>query len=78
MAIFIKQQDQRSQLQEKIAAELQEKLKTTGGLQDPDALDPEKTTVMQNQHKTRSAGIVIVILLLVAITTLVVKLVLSS
>lgn len=61
MALFLKQDEQRSQLQTKISADLKERLKDrqsiTQNEQDPAILD--------NQHQTRGAGVLIAVLVLI-------------
>ena len=57
MALYVKRDEQRTQLQEKVAAELQEKLRASqvkAGDTDPALL--EKT------HQTRPAGMIILVL----------------
>lgn len=58
MALFLKQDDTRSELQQKIAAELQAKLKSTPDIGN-DKPDP---AILDNQHETRIAGKVIIFL----------------
>ncbi len=68
MALFLKQDESRSELQQRVAAELQEKLKTnpdiTGDKPDPAILD--------NHHETRLAGKVILILLALLIIAIII------
>lgn len=68
MALFLKQDESRSELQQRVAAELQEKLKTnpdiTGDKPDPAILD--------NQHETRIAGKVILLLALLLVIAIVI------
>lgn len=58
MALFLKQDDNRSQLQERLAAELQDRLKEKAKIE-PKEVDP---AFLENQHETRPAGMVIMIL----------------
>lgn len=62
MALFVRQTEQRSQLQEKLAAELKGKLKT----QDIQAKEVE-STLLEDAHKTRPAGLVIGLLLILVV-----------
>lgn len=59
MALFLKQDGGRSELQSKLAAELQERLKERTDI-DPKEVDP---AFLDNQHETRPAGMVIIVLL---------------
>lgn len=59
MALFLKQDDSRTELQQRIAAELQEKLKNQDTGLTYDKPDP---AILDNQHETRIAGKVILIL----------------
>lgn len=63
MGLFISNQDPRSELQERIAAELQARQKDQPNIKAED-VDP---AFLDNQHHTRSAGILIVVLAFVAI-----------
>lgn len=59
MALFLKQDGGRSELQSKLAAELQERLKERTDI-DAKEVDP---AFLENQHETRPAGMVIIVLL---------------
>ena len=59
MALFLKQDETRSELQQRVAAELQEKLKTNPDI----AGDKPDPAILDNQHETRIAGKMILILL---------------
>ena len=63
MGLFIQDNGPRSELQSRIAAELQDKLKKQPSLE-AEKVDP---AFLDNQHHTRSAGILIVALVLAAI-----------
>ena len=66
MALYLKQNGQRSELQDRIAAELQEKAKKNAQLQDrPDGVDD--AAFMNNTKKTTSLALV---WLLIAIFTI--------
>lgn len=66
MALFVNRNEQRSQLQEKIAADLQDKLNSASIK--ADETDP---TILENSHQTRRAGMVIMVLLLVLVAALI-------
>lgn len=68
MGLFLRQEDDRSQLQSKIVADLQQKLKQTAQIEGDDTYEP---TVLENQHETRSAGVVIGLLVVVLIGVIV-------
>jgi len=63
MALFLQQKDGRSELQERVAAELQAKL------QKKIETNPVETqpAMLEDQNKTRTAGVVIIVLLLVLV-----------
>jgi hypothetical protein len=68
MALFLRQQGPRSELQERVAAELQEKLKTQQGI--VQEADLGKAHDHDQQHHTRGAGVLIwslILLLLIAV-----------
>ena len=58
MALFLKQDETRSELQQRVAAELQAKLKETPDI----ANDKPDPAILDNQHETRIAGKVILVL----------------
>ena len=64
MGLFLRQNENRSELQTRIAAELQEKLRATPQLDDPDM---QNAKLLENQHETRPAGMIIGLLVVVAI-----------
>lgn len=68
MGLFIGQNEKRSELQSKIIAELQEKARATSKLEgeigDISGKEPE-STLLENQHETRTAGVVIGLLIIV-------------
>lgn len=59
MALFLKQDETRNELQQRVAAELQAKLNVKPDITN-DKPDP---AILDNQHETRLAGKVILILL---------------
>jgi hypothetical protein len=63
MALFIRQNESQTKLQSKVAADLQDRLKNKA---DVTAEKPE-AAILDEQHKTRGAGVLIAVLLLVAI-----------
>ncbi|MBC7746579.1 hypothetical protein H7Y40_01200 [Pedobacter sp.] len=71
MGLFIRNEGPRTELQARIAAELQEKQKNQPSLE-AEKVDP---AFLDNQHHTRSAGVILVVLALAAIvvTTIIVS-----
>lgn len=65
MGLFIGQNEKRSELQSKIIADLQEKARQTG-LDEGEYKEPE-SRYLENQHETRTAGVVIGALLFVLV-----------
>lgn len=73
MALYVRKDDERSDLQQKIASELQEKMRNTSI--EAETTDP---AFLDDSHQTRPAGMVIMILLLlvaIAIGAIMVRLV---
>lgn len=68
MALFLKQDESRSELQQRVAAELQEKLKSNPDLSG-DKPDP---AILDNQHETRLAGKVILLLVALLVVAIVI------
>ena len=58
MGLFLRQDEGRSELQSRLAAELQERLKERPDLK-ADKPDP---AFLENQHQTRPAGMVLIVL----------------
>lgn len=67
MGLFLRQDDQRSDVQKRVATELQERLRQSS-LDQPE-IDP---AYLENQHTTRPAGVVIAVLLVLLCVALVV------
>lgn len=67
MALFIRQSDERSKLQERLAAELQERAKQKAALNDrPDGVDDSR--YMQGTKQTsRLAGVWILVIIIAAV-----------
>ncbi len=63
MGLFLRQNDNRSELQTRIAAELHEKLRSTS-VEDS---DPPAPQLLANQHQTRIAGVIITILIFILV-----------
>jgi len=62
MALFIKREEQRSQLQDKVAASLKEKLGSSEvKLEDTDP------AILEDAHQTRPAGMIIMVLLFLVV-----------
>ena len=63
MGLLVQQNDSRSELQTRVSAELQEKLRTTPQLDDA---DKQQQKILEDQHETRPAGIIIGLLIIAA------------
>jgi hypothetical protein len=63
MALFLNDKDNRSELQSRLASELQERLKQKQLLE----YDKPEPSLLENQHTTRAAGLVIVIVVVIAV-----------
>ena len=59
MGLFLRQDDQRSEIQKRVATELQERLRQTT----PVETDESEPRMLENQHTTRKAGMIIMVLL---------------
>lgn len=59
MGLFLRQDEQRSEVQKRVATELQERLRHTTPVDTGDH-DP---SMLENHHTTRTAGMVIIVLL---------------
>ena len=59
MGLFLRQDEQRSEVQKRVATELQERLRQTNPVDTGDH-DP---SMLENHHETRKAGMVIMVLL---------------
>lgn len=68
MGLFLRQNEDRSELQTKVAMELQEKLRS-GSVE---SADPPEQNFLANQHHTRTAGVVITVLVLILVIVVVV------
>lgn len=68
MGLFLRQDDQRSDVQQRVATELQERLKKQT-LENQAEIDP---AFLENQHTTRKAGMVIIVLTALLIIALVI------
>ena len=72
MGLFVRQDEQRSQLQKRVAENLKDKLATS------DIKPADKSpAILDDEHQTRPAGVVIVILLVVALVASVVVLIIK-
>jgi hypothetical protein len=61
MGLFLRQDDQRSDVQKRVASELQERLRERTPIETSDT----EPAMLENQHTTRHAGMVIIVLLAV-------------
>lgn len=73
MSLFVRQDEKRSQLQEKLAADLKGKLKTNDV-----QLEKPESTILEDAHETRNAGVVIAVLIVIIIITTIVWMFLLS
>lgn len=67
MGLFLRQDEQRSEVQQRVAAELQERLRQTA-LNNKADTDP---AFLENQHTTRKAGMVIIVLVALLVIAIV-------
>ncbi len=65
MGLFLRQDDNRSELQSKVAADLQQKLRQTSALEGK--LSQPDPKFLEDQHQTRPAGVLIGLMLAVLI-----------
>lgn len=61
MGLFLRQDEQRSDVQQRVAAELQERMRVAA-LKDQKENEP---AFLENQHTTRKAGMIIILLVAV-------------
>lgn len=66
MALFVNRNEQRSQLQEKLAADLKNKLSDASIR--ADETDP---AILEDAHQTRPAGMIIMVLLIILVVAVV-------
>ena len=59
MGLFLRQDEQRSDVQQRVAAELQERLRKASSV-NHEEVEP---AFLENQHTTRNAGMIIIVLL---------------
>lgn len=65
-ALFVSREEQRTQLQDKVAASLKDKLN------DSDVkLEETDPAILEDAHQTRPAGMIIIVLLLLAVVAVV-------
>lgn len=67
MALFLRQDEQRSEVQKRVAAELQERLREKNKI----VLDDTPPAALDNHHTTRPAGMIIIILMLLLVVAVV-------
>lgn len=68
MGLFLRQDEQRSEIQKHVAAELQERLRAATQVE----TDDHEPTILENQHTTRHAGMAIIVLLAILFVTVIV------
>ena len=61
MGLFLKQEDRRSELQSKVAADLQRKLRENSSVESYEKPEPR---YLENQHETNTSGLAVVLLVL--------------
>lgn len=66
MALFLNNKDNRSELQQRLAAELNERLKQKQALE----YDKPEPSMLDNQHTTKTGGVILAIAALAAIGAL--------
>lgn len=66
MGLFLRQDENRTELQTKVATELEERLRAKAVKTDD--TDP---VMLENQHQTRHAGMIIIILIALIVITIV-------
>lgn len=73
MGLFLRQDEQRSEIQTRVAAELQERLRNKPSIEQGET----SPAALDGQHETRKAGMVIIVLfvlLVLAVVALAIKL----
>ena len=68
MALFLRQDEQRSELQNRVATELQERLKHKTEIEHK-TVDP---AFLEGQHTTRKAGMIIIVLIVILVIALII------
>lgn len=68
MGLFLRQDEQRSEVQKRVATELQERLRQTTTVDTGDH-DP---AMLEDHHETRKAGMIIMVLLMLLFVALIV------
>ena len=63
MALFIRQDENQTRLQSKVAADLQDRLNSRAKV----SAEKPEASILEEQHKTRGAGILIAVLVVIAI-----------
>ena len=67
MGLFLRQDEQRSEVQKRVATELQERLRQTT----PVETGESEPSMLENQHTTRKAGMIIMVLLALLFITVI-------
>jgi len=68
MALFLRQDEERSELQNSVALDVKKRLRE-GGTEK--TLNDHESTMLENQHQTRRAGMIIFILLVMLMVAVV-------
>lgn len=66
MGLFLNNKDNRSELQTRLASELNERLKQKQALE----YEKPEPAMLDNQHHTRAAGVILVLLSIVAVAVI--------
>lgn len=74
MGLFLRQDEQRSEVQKRVATELQERMRQSS-LKEQDKIEP---AFLENQHTTRKAGVVSMLLVVALCVAVIVFAVRSS
>lgn len=67
MALFLRQDEQRSEVQKRVATELQDRLREKNRIETEDV----EPAALDNNHTTRPAGMVIMVLLVLLVIAIV-------
>lgn len=69
MALLQKREEQQTELQSRVAAQVQKRLRESEG--GGKTINDHESTLLENQHQTRRAGMVIVVLLALLVVAVV-------
>lgn len=69
MALLQKREEQQTDLQTRVSAQVQKRLRETDGGK---TINDHESTMLENQHQTRKAGMIIMVLLVLLVVAVVV------